>query len=78
MCVPACVSMSIFYFHCNFPGPLDRATVRLDNFLKLPTVNPKITRPSKVLTARVLPICHSLGYVTAFKYFSLGFIFQVC
>lgn len=26
-----CVSMNIFYYHCNFPGPVDSATVRLQS-----------------------------------------------
>lgn len=36
------------------------------------------TSHSKSKDSCVFPICHSLGYVTAFKSFSPGFIFQVC
>lgn len=50
-------------FHCYFPGSMDGNTVRVYDFLKVFTVNPKITRPSKVLAFCYFSVCHFPGYL---------------
>ena len=82
MCVQECVSIcgcvSVYLseFHCFFPRSMDSATGSVYNFLKLFTVNPKITRPYKVFAFGFFPICHFPGLFDSVQIFFIRFHFS--